>query len=454
MHRRAIVVVVTLCLAVAACGTRVTEEVGSTATSLVQRATTDADAGTSGTDGTTGDLVTDTGGTDGGSTSTGGTGGTTGSSTGGTTGATTRPASGDPILLGAVGTKSGLVGNALLGGFRGLTVWEKWVNANGGIQGRPVKIIQVDDAGDPGKHAAAVRRLIRENRVMAFIGNIAPFTFSAGVPLLEESAVPAIGGEGADAAWFKSALAFPINGQTISRSRPSARWALANLKQRKAAVIYVSEADAPTVLAQNWVDEWKRGGGQVVMNTGVSLATPDFTGEVIQARNSGADIMFALLEQAACNRFFDAAQRQGYAPIMIAPACTLANALGHKALTTNKLHSASSARSAFPGQLVTPGQEEAFAAGQRFDPKLSLDGAFMFGWLAGKLFEAAMDQPGTVLTPKGIIDALHKLPATDLGGLTPKQAWGPGPHVEGRCGLVSRFDGQRFILQTPDFLCA
>lgn len=457
MHRRAIgvvVVVVALGLAAAACGTRVTEEVGSTATSLVTRTATGAGTDRTADASTTGAVVTDAGGTDGGTATAGGTT-TGGTATGGTTGAAAnRPASGEPIVLGAVGTKSGLVGNALLGGFRGLSVWEKWVNSRGGVQGRPVRVIQVDDAGDPGKHAAAVRRLIREEQVVAFIGNIAPFTMSAGVPLLEEAGVSAIGGEGADASWFRSPLAFPINGQTISRSRPSARWGLANLRQRKAAVIYVSEADAPTVLAQNWADEWKKGGGQVVMDAGVSIATPDFTGEVVQARNSGADIIFLLLEQAACNRFFDAAQRQGFAVVMIAPACPLATALGHKALTTNRLYSAGSARSAFAGQLVTPGQEEAFAAGQRFDPKLSLDGAFMFGWLAGKLFEEAMAQPGTVLTPKGVVDALHQLPATNLGGLTPRLAWPPGPHPEGRCGLVSKFDGERFILQTPDFICA
>ena len=72
--------------------------------------------------------------------------------------------------------------------------------------------------------------------MVAFIGNIAPFTFSAGVPLLEEHGVPAIGGDGGDAAWFHSPIAFPINGQTVSRSRPAAKWALANLPQRKAAV--------------------------------------------------------------------------------------------------------------------------------------------------------------------------------------------------------------------------
>lgn len=465
MSRRAALLVAVLGLLVAACGTRVTDEPVATATSLVERTVSSdgpADDGTAttlagdpgpsvGTGGTGG-------GTSGGTTGGGSTGGGAAATGGGTASVTgpNRPASvptGDPIVLGAVGTKSGLVGNALLGGFQGLTVWEKWVNTHGGVQGRPVRVIQVDDGGDPGKHAAAVRRLIREERVVAFIGNIAPFTMSAGVPLLEEAGVPALGGEGAESSWFRSPMAFPINGQTVSRSRPSARWALAHLEQRKAAALYVSEADAPKALAQNWVEEWKKGGGQVLLNTGVSLATPDFTGEVVQAKNSGADIMFVLLEKAACNRFFDALQRQQYKPVIIAPACTLENALSHKSVATNLLYSASAARSAFAGQLVTIGQEEAFAAGSRFAPSLSLDGAFMFGWLAGKLFEEAMAQPGAVLTPKGVVDALHRLPATDLGGLTPKQAWPPGPHPEGRCGLVARFDGTRFVLETPEFLC-
>jgi branched-chain amino acid transport system substrate-binding protein len=459
MSRRVAVVVALLGLLAASCGTRVTEQT-STATSLVERAV-GAGSASDQTDGSGGATATTQasssgGGSSGATSGSAGTGDPAATGGGGAGGGSTadRPASGEPILLGAVGTKSGLVGNALLGGFQGLTVWERWVNSHGGVQGRPVKVIQVDDGGDPGKHAAAVRKLIREDRVIAFVGNIAPFTFSAGVPLLEEAGVAAIGGEGAEAGWFRSPLAFPINGQTISRSRPGARWALANLPQRKLAAIYVSEAAAPADLANNFVDEWRKGGGEVVMNAGVSLATPDFTGEVVQAQNRGADIVFALLEKAACNRFFDAAQRQGYHPIIFAPACTVENSIGHKALATNRVYSVGAARSAFPNMLDTPGQKEAYAAGQRFDPKLSLDGAFMFGWLAGKLFQEAMAQPGATLTAKGVVDALHRLPATDLGGLTPRQAWPPGPHAEGRCGLVSKFDGTSFVLLTPDFICA
>ena len=459
MQRRSIVVVVALCMvAVAACGTRVTEDARPTATSLVERIVSATDGGGLSPGQATGDTgaVADDGSASTGSPSGGSTGGSqAATTTGGTTATPKGPATGEPIVLGAVGTKSGLVGAALEGGFRGVTVWEKWVNANGGVQGRPVKVIQVDDAGDPGKHAAAVRKLIREDQVVAFIGNIAPFTLSAGVPLLEQSQVPAIGGDGGDQAWFRSPVTFPINGQGIARSRPAARWAIANLPARKAAVLYVSEAEASTVLGQNFADEYRKAGGEVVMETGVSLATPDFTGEVIQAKNSGADLVFILLEKAACNRYLDAAQRQGFAPLTIAPACTIENALSHKGIATNKLYNASSVRSAFPDTPnPSPAQLEAQAAGKRFDPSLSLDGAFMFGWLAGKLFEEAMAQPGAVISGPGIIAALNKLPATTLGGLAPTQAWPPGPHPEGRCGLVSLFNGTRFVLQTPEFICA
>jgi branched-chain amino acid transport system substrate-binding protein len=449
--RRVVLVLLTLGLLTAACGTRVTDETTSTATSLIER-TVRTGSDTTGGDAASGiDVIGGTTGGTGGTT--GGTsGGTTGGATGGTaTGGAVRPASGEPIVLGAVGTKSGIVGAALAGGFRGLIVWEKWVNANGGIQGRPVRIIQVDDGADPGKHAAAVRRLILEEDVVAFIGNIAPFTFSAGAPILEEAGVPAIGGEGADRAWFNSPFAFPINGQNVSRSRPAAKWALANLPQRKAAVLFVSEADAPAELAGNFVDEWRRGGGQILMNTGVSIATPDFTGEVVQAKNAGADIMFVLLEKAACNRFFDATQRQGYAPVVIAPACVVDNLRDHRSVTTNKVYAAHAAKPVLAGR--SPAEDEAIAAGKRFDPSLALDGAFMFGWLAGKLLQAALAQPGTTPTPRGIVDALHKLPATGLGGLTPTQAWGPGSHAEGRCGMISKFDGDKLVLQTPDFVC-
>ena len=357
----------------------------------------------------------------------------------------------DPIELGSVGTQSGIIGAALENAFRGLAVWQQWVNAHGGVQCRPVHIVFVDDAADPGKHAAAVRRLIRDDGVVAFIGNIAPFTFSAGAPILEQNQIPALGGEAADTGWFTSPVAFPINGQTISRSRPAAKWAIGHLPQRKAATIFVNEADAPSRIAANFADEWRKQGGEIVLEAGVSLVTPDFTSEVIEAKNRGAEVLFLVLEQSACTRWFNAQRRQRYEPIVLSTACTLDNARAAKDILAGKFYALHAARPVRGPD--SPAQAEILDAIARYDPSLSPDGAFMFGWLAGLLFEQAMAQDGAELSGPGIIDALHRLPATDLGGLTPTEAWPPGPHPEGTCGMVSSFDGESLHLETPDFVC-
>ena len=187
------------------------------------------------------------------------------------------------------------------------------------------------------------------------------------------------------------------------------------------------------------------------MNAGVSIATPDFTGEVVQAKNAGADIMFVLLEKAACNRFFDATQRQGYAPIIIAPACVLQNMLDHKGVATNKVYAAHAAKPVLAGR--SPAEDEALAAGKRFDPSLPLDGAFMFGWLAGQAVRGGHGPAGHDADAAG-----DRRRAAQAAGHRPRRAHpgaglGPGNHAEGRCGMISKFDGERFVLLTPDFVC-
>ena len=461
-HRRVAVLVLAALVTAGACGTRVPhpglnasgQGAGNAATGAASddvSGATDTGTGTgSGSD--AGDTGTGagagSGAASGSSANRAGAGGTGSGASGGGAGATA--VSGDPIVIGAVGTRSGIVGSALAKSFRGLNVWQRWVNTHGGLAGHPVKIVQADDAGDPGKHAAAVRRLILEERAVAFI-NVAPLTFSAGVPFLEQYNIPAIGGDSAENGWFTSPNAFPISGQTYSRAIPLARWVLANLPQRKVAIYYVNEAEAPQRLGESFRDAWQERGGQVVAFTGVSLAAPDFTGEVINARNAGADIVYLALEHAACNRFWDAARRQRFNPMWLSAACSVESIRAAKDLTANRLYAGQSYKLAYG---PSPAQQEIKQAVDRYDPTLQEDAAFLFTWLSGKLLEVALKGKTGRLGGPQILAALQGVRNETLGGMIPAQSWPPGPHPEGRCGNVAKFSGGELLEPAvADFVC-
>ncbi len=361
----------------------------------------------------------------------------------------TQTPTGPPIMLGAVGTRSGIIGAALRDVWRGVPVWERWVNTHGGIMGRPVKFITVDDAGDPGKHAAAVRRLIREDKVVAFVGSLAPTTLSAGTPLLEQAQIPVIGGDAGEAGWFRSPMAFPSNSQGIARGTALGQWGAANLNITRAAVFYLTDVDVGERFRSSFKAAWQRAGKQIVVDTGVSLAQPDFTSEILQAKNAGAEAIYIGLEEAACQRFFDAARRQNYTPIWFSAACVLRPILRAKDITTDRLYLGSSFGRSDAG---TPEANEWREAYRRFAPDLPDADAFSFTWVAGKMFEAAVKAGGGV-TSKQILAGLHSLKNFTAGGLIPPQSWPPGPHPEGSCGRVDKFTGTRTVQVSGGFLC-
>src|SRR5205807_9885797 len=78
------------------------------------------------------------------------------------------PVSSEPkstILLGSVGTESGPIGQQLVPLLPAARAWISDVNARGGLNGHPVKLITGDDGGDPNRALALARRMVDEDKV-------------------------------------------------------------------------------------------------------------------------------------------------------------------------------------------------------------------------------------------------------------------------------------------------
>src|SRR4030043_2382069 len=69
---------------------------------------------------------------------------------------------------------------------------EEWVNAVGGINGRPLQIIIENTKTDPSQAVLAVRQLLEKDKVIAIVGPSTSGESMAVVPIMEKANTPLI----------------------------------------------------------------------------------------------------------------------------------------------------------------------------------------------------------------------------------------------------------------------
>ncbi|MFE8947520.1 ABC transporter substrate-binding protein [Streptomyces sp. NPDC007856] len=88
--------------------------------------------------------------------------------------------------------------------------YAKWINTNGGINGRMLKVLTCNDHNDSVGAAKCARYAADEN-VVAVVGSYSQFTDSYSAPL-EGAGIPYIGGYGVTNDEFTGQMSYPVNG--------------------------------------------------------------------------------------------------------------------------------------------------------------------------------------------------------------------------------------------------
>lgn len=68
-----------------------------------------------------------------------------------------------------------------------------WANANGGVQGRPVKLVTLDGGNDPAAHAQNVRDLVKEHGAVLILGCAGDVVCASTAQAAAEMKVPLVG---------------------------------------------------------------------------------------------------------------------------------------------------------------------------------------------------------------------------------------------------------------------
>ena len=327
------------------------------------------------------------------------------------------------IVIGSFGTQSGVIGTASLPIHQAARAWVKEVNERGGLAGHKVRLVMADDGGDPAKALSLVRRMVEENRIQAIYAEHGPTTVQAVLPYLEERQIPSIGPCFCAPANAKSPMAFHVGiGSDYGISWSHILPILSYTDKRKVSLFFCREAPTCRNMRNRIREVGPRVKLEVVHEAEVSLAQPDYTAEVLAARNAGTEIIITLLENASVVRIARSAHRQGWFPLI----STQGASSDERFLKDGGEDVEGVLIGGYGPYWESPKLKDYNSALDQYVPGAVKSSLGVMAWSAGKLLEAIAPALPAVPTSADILARLYALNGETLGGLSTPLFYRPG----------------------------
>ncbi|MEO0075031.1 MAG: ABC transporter substrate-binding protein [candidate division WOR-3 bacterium] len=171
-------------------------------------------------------------------------------------------------------------------------------NEKGGVWGKTIKIISADDKNDPTEAANACSKLINQNKVKFIIGSVAS---KSSIPLSEicqqakvlmitpTSTNPRVtvrdNGERKDYV-FRACFIDPFQGTV------AAKFAIENLKAKRAAILYDISNDYVKGLAEFFQEAFTKLGGKITVSESYGKDDVDFSALLTKVKADNPDVLF------------------------------------------------------------------------------------------------------------------------------------------------------------------
>lgn len=197
------------------------------------------------------------------------------------------------ILIGEFGSFTGSEATFGISTSRGIKLAFDEQNKAGGVKGKTLKLISLDDQGKAEEAAAVVTRLITQNQVLAVLGEVASSRTLAAAPIAQQNKVPLITPSSTNPKVtevgdyvFRVCFIDPFQGTVM------ARFAAENLKAKKVAILRDVKSDYSVGLADYFAKKFKELGGEIVLDQSYQAGEMDFKAQLTQIRSLSPDAIF------------------------------------------------------------------------------------------------------------------------------------------------------------------
>jgi len=185
------------------------------------------------------------------------------------------------------------------------------VNESGGINGRKINFISVDDAYSPAKALEQTRKLVEQDEVLAIMGTLGTPTNLATRGYLNDKHVPQFfiaSGAGVFQEPARYPWTIPLDSSYRSEGRAYARYILAEKPAAKIAVLYQNDDLGKEYLSGLREGLGPRADAMVVATASFETSDPVIDSQIITLQGSGADVLL----EFGTGKFVSQAIRKAY----------------------------------------------------------------------------------------------------------------------------------------------
>lgn len=194
---------------------------------------------------------------------------------------------GGPIRIGHFASLTGPTATFGISADRGVRMAFDEINAQGGVLGRQVAVLTEDDQSRPEEARTAALKLIRQDEVVALLGEVASSASLAAAPEAQRAQVPMVSPASTNPDVtkvgdyiFRTCFIDPFQGGTM------ARFAFEDLGLRKVAIFKDVKNDYSVGLARFFREAFTNMGGEIVAEEDYSAGDTDFRAQLTKIRES------------------------------------------------------------------------------------------------------------------------------------------------------------------------
>jgi branched-chain amino acid transport system substrate-binding protein len=306
---------------------------------------------------------------------------------------------------------------------RGILAGLERANREGGVRGRKLRLISLDDGYEPSRTAPNMRQLIENDNVLTVIGNVGSPTAMVAVPLANEQ---------------KTLLFAPFSGAPVLRNDPSDRYVInfrastseetaamidaltdiAGLKPEEIAFFTQRDSTGDVGFDQGMIAMQRHGLGNpnAILHVGYrrnTLAVEGAVADLLMAQKPPRAVVM-IGAYAPCAKFIRLCRDSGLSPLFLnvafvggAPLVAALGTTDARIIETQVVPSPSDDRTAIGSEYL--------ADLKAFDPLASAGFGDFEGYIAARILLLALEKIKGSPTREAVVDALEGLGQFDIG---------------------------------------